>query len=108
MSRFRQSFSGSFDSNGGPSELERLMREKWPTLADVLFGAPAANEGEHSLPSCSIIVFVEGDRLKFCLTPQGLDKVAFGTISEPLEGFSGLERALDAGDFAWRSKRGKR
>lgn len=108
MSTFRDSFLHSVPTNGVPSPLELAIRERWPNLADALFGVSCADDASASFPSCSIIMFVEGDRLKFCLTPQGKDRVAFGTFSAPLDGFSGLEAALAAGDFAWRAKKGKR
>jgi hypothetical protein len=108
MSTFRKSLEASSSMSPGASELELRMRSAWPNLADALFGVIGVVDQSVALPSCSIILFVEGDRLKYCLTPQGSDKVAFGTISEPLEGFSGLESSLAAGDFAWRAKRGRR
>jgi hypothetical protein len=104
----RDSYRQWSPSNGAPSELEQLIRRRWPNVADALFGVSNAEDAANSLPSCSIIMFVEGDRLKFCLTPQGKEQVAFGTISRPTDGFDGLEAALAAGDFAWRSKKGKR
>lgn len=108
MSIFLESFSRSEPTNGAATQLELDMRKRWPTVADALFGVTIAGNASASFPSCSIILFVEGDRLKYCLTPQGKDRVAFGTISTPLDGLDGLESSLAAGDFAWRAKRGKR
>lgn len=108
MSTFRDSFRGLKPSAGEQSALEIDIRKCWPNLADCLFGVPSADGGEPLMPSCSIVMFIEGDRLKYCLTPQGSTHVAFGTISAPMEGFNGLEASLERGDYAWRAKKGKR
>lgn len=92
----------------GASVVWQELQPQWPCVADVLCGVEPADGLEGSCPALSIILFVEGASLKFCLSRYKGTEKAFGTIGAPSKGLDGLEAALAAGDYEWVSKRAKR
>jgi hypothetical protein len=107
MSMFRGSYQACANESGGPSELELHIRSQWPTAADVLFGSGAEGDGQLCIPSHTILLFAEGEYLKYCLSSKQTRLVAFGAIPKDNVRLGMLERSLSAGDFAWKPKKGR-
>jgi len=105
MTRFRVMPSASLGDNSGENAVWKALSGKYPCLADVLCGVPAADGQEESFPAFNITLFVEGDRLKFCIGRYKHGEKAFGTIQDLSRGLDGLEDALARGDYEWVSKR---
>jgi hypothetical protein len=102
-------FLGSLQrSNGDDSarqEAYSQLRQHWPGIADALFGTKGEEGGWPSTPPFSIILFVEGHQLKFCLRSDEHSMSCFGCVRDIANGFDGLENALQEGQFSWRPKK---
>lgn len=107
MARFHALPKENLDAKQGAVAVWNELVTRWPCIADVLCGVEAADGSEDSSPPLSIIFFVEGASLKFCLSRYKGTERAFGTIGAPALGLDGLEAALAAGDFEWTSRRAK-
>jgi len=107
MSMFRGSYEACSIESGCQSELEKHVREQWPTAADVLFGSTCEVDGGLVIPSHTILLFAEGEYLKYCLSSKQTRLVAFGAIPKDNVRLGMLERSLSAGDFAWKPKKGR-
>ena len=105
MSNFRVGLQQRKFAASEGSVLAAELRAAFPNLGDALCGVEAVDGICESFPPCNITLFVEGESLKFSLHPHDSDDVAFGTMLEPLNGFSGLERDLEIGRFQWRVKK---
>jgi len=81
------------------------LREEAPELASVL-GGTRKPDGNWEVPPMTVMVFVEGDRLKFCLSSQTHARVAFGCVADPAKIVSSIEDALVKGAFEWKPRKG--
>jgi len=104
MSVFKNRWQEAQLGKRGQGEDWDHLRQAWPTLADALLGKPSQGE-EPGWPPCKILIFTEADKLKFMLSPLVGDLVAFGTVSDPLQGFDGIEAELAGGRFEWKKRR---
>ena len=106
MPSYSESFKEASSRNGSSGVLPKEFRERYPTLAEVLEGGGPVPEGQVPVPPATVNLFVEGVQLKFCIMPRYGNRIAFGCVQEPLDGFLSIERALSAGAFEWKlSKR---
>lgn len=108
MSNFRASALQSKTVCDVDTPLARELKEKWPNIADALCGCHCESDPSLSTPPYTIMLFLEGPCLKFCITTQESRDVAFGVVQEALLGFDGLEKSLEAGQFSWRLKKGRK
>jgi len=106
MSKFRESYVATDSSNVRSAPALLGLRDEYPTLADALLGS-AGTDGGPAVPACTLMVFVEADKVKFCLNPKYGDRIAFGTLTEPEKGLAGIEWEMAEGRFEWK-KRGKK
>lgn len=81
------------------------MPDQWPALSAVLAGVRTADGLKWELSPCTVSLFADCGKLKFCLSPKEGLKVAFGTIERAGEGLDGLEQALQAGHYEWKTSR---
>jgi hypothetical protein len=111
MSIFHSSLREVKESHGTNFEGADAFKNEFPNLwavltgidgdgASLATGAPAA-----ASPPSTVMVFVEGGRLKWCASPKSGPRVAFGTIPEPMQGFWSIEAELKAGHFEWKVRR---
>lgn len=106
MSKYGESFFHQTPDGVRQSPKIVELAAEYPEMTQVLLGVKRAENDGASIPTASIILFLEGDAMKFCLKPKYGGNVAFGTLQDPVKGFQELERALRDGDFEWK-KSGK-
>jgi len=94
---------------GGVSDSKAVegLSEDYPELAKLLCGIPGKASGTFEVPRATLMFFVEGSRLKFCINIQDGDECAFGCCDDPSKPWHSVNRALADGDFEWKSKKGK-
>lgn len=104
-------FVKSYMSQDGDGQLSSpnivALREDYPNLTEALLGAKGP-DGKIAIWPSTLMLFLEGDVLKFCLSPKVGDKVAFGTILDPSKGLLGIEQALESGKFEWKKRKASR
>lgn len=106
MSSYEHSYSTSKPSNGSGGDCSPEFAAEFPNLATVFSGVYEADTGNCKVPRASIILFWEGGKLKFCISPKVGSQVAFGTVEDETTGLAGVEAAVALGHFEW--KKGKR
>jgi len=106
MSKLIQSYSSAADHNGEDTPFLTSLREEYPELAQAMKGTKNI-EGQMLLPPCTLMLFLDGDRLGFCLSPKNGNRVAFGSVPDPAKGLGGVEAEIAAGHFEWKNKRGR-
>jgi hypothetical protein len=104
MATYQERFDAAAEDTYNRSSVEPTFREEYPTLADVFSGITSRDPNQKDIPCATINLFWEGGRLKFCIIPRGLPKIAFGCLAEPEKGFAALEWALANGAFEWKRK----
>lgn len=103
---WKESFWSGQSQNGKAATLPLDFKAKYPTLAEVLEGEGTGTKENPATPACSVVLFAEGDRLKFCITPRVGNRVGFGCVREAVRGLEGLESELSGGSVEWKlSKR---
>lgn len=108
MSTYEQSFSQAAGERVDAPTVDPSFSGAFPELARLFSGRLNSENGRCEIPPATITLFFEGGRFKFCVHPRTGGKVAFGTVSEPLEGLVGIEKALAAGHFEWKAKGGQK
>jgi len=78
--------------------------ESYPALAEVLAGAPAG-DGMDAMYPHTVMIFVEGGRLKFCLNCSQSLAVGFGTIEDGSKPLEGIDKAIAEDRIDWRVRR---
>lgn len=106
MSKLVQAYSTSVSPNGDETPFLIALREEFPELTQAFKGTKNV-EGQVVLPPCTLMLFLDGDRLGFCLSPKTGLRVAFGSVPDPAKGLAGVEAELAAGHFEWKNKRGR-
>lgn len=86
------------------SENIRYLKELYPGIAQVLMGRTKEMKGGVFPPS-SIILSLDGDQLKFCVTPKYGAHVAFGTISDVTAVLESLDALIRANKVDWRPRK---
>lgn len=104
MSGFNARWQQAQQGQVGGGEEWDAFRQCWPTLADVFFGVPSTKD-DQGRPPCKIMIFPEADKLKFMLSPNWGNLVAFGTFPDVTGGFDALEQELAAGRFEWKKRK---
>lgn len=104
MSSFQSRWEEANKGRIGQGEEWASLRASWPHLAEALLGVPSTKDSP-GRPACKVLIFPEADKLKFMLSPNAGDLVAFGTFPDPTGGFDALEEQLAAGAFEWKKRR---
>ena len=95
----------NFFSNGEVDPLGSC-REAFPELADAFKGMKDEN-GRWVAGPATLLIFPEGDKLKFCLSPKGVSWVIFGEVGDPQHVFESVDHALTSGRCEKKQRRGK-
>jgi len=74
-----------------------------PEVIDAFTGSVDA-DGRWKRGPCTVMMFVEGSKLKFCLSPKFSSSVAFGVIPDPDKPFHSMEAELNLGHFEWKHR----
>jgi hypothetical protein len=108
MAKFSDGFAGSASSRMDVPVCSDEFAARFPNITDVLVGRLSAESGKWERGPGSIIVFQEVDRLKFVLSPKFSSRIAFGTFTDGLGGFSDLEQAIELGHYEWKLRSGQK
>lgn len=106
MSKLVQSYASGASSNGEDTPFLAALRDEYPELAAALRGTKNV-EGQCLIPPCTLMLFLDGERIGFCLSPKAGSRVAFGSLPDPSKGLAGIEAEIAAGHFEWKNKRGR-
>jgi len=103
---------GTFHANGGGASADPYNRvllcpdfqSRFPNLSE-LFGGLFDEEGRvWKIYPCTMTIFFEASRMKYCVHPRHGCRVAFGSGQDGLGGFAELEQSLELGHFEWKNK----
>jgi hypothetical protein len=103
MSKLRSSYSQFVASQTADGPMTASLREEYPSLVEAFTGI-RDDAGNWEVWPCTVMMFLEGDVLKFCLNPKSGNRVAFGSVSDASKGFSGIDQALRDGNFEWKPR----
>lgn len=101
MSRFFDGYGKTMQDGGRGFPGEDEFRQEFPDLWAALQGDPG-EDGKARMPPCTLMIFAEGGRLKFCLSPKQGNRVCFGVMSDPVKGLWSVQDALAEGKFEWK------
>lgn len=92
-------------ANDGEKKGTRIVpvefAQAFPVLGQ-LFGGFTDPDTNQKMPSCSLSIFCEGGRLKWCLIPKDGPKVCFGTLHDWDNPWESLQAALSKGECEWK------
>lgn len=94
------------DNVGVPSKDIDLLAATHPILASILAGREKGHPAG-AMPTTSVLIFLDGGRIKFCLHPVESQKVAFGCITDPSDLLTSFEAEVTAGNYEWRKSRSR-
>lgn len=105
MSLFRDRFGLVVSRRGMTEALVPEFFESYPSLAEVMGGVEGGN-GQSAILPHTLMLFWEGDRMKFCLNRSGSPTVCFGCVPDPLKALESIDTELAQGRFEWKKRRG--
>lgn len=103
MSKLVESYRAHVASQTEDGVQVAALREEFPAITEALKGVPSDVPGETVWP-CTLMLFLEGDTLKFCLNPKSGNRVAFGSVPDAAKGLHGVESAIVNGNFEWKAR----
>lgn len=105
MSLFRQRYGQVVCRRGTTEAVTAEFRADYPDLAEVMAGVDGSNGDAAILPH-TLMLFWEGDRMKFCLNRSGSASVCFGCVPDPCKALESVDQELREGRFEWKKRRG--
>jgi len=107
MSQFRTRYGQAVNRRGIVEAIPHEFRESYPVLSEALGGSPAA-EGMTEMYPHTLMIFVEGGRLKYCLSCSQAQAVGFGCIQDPAKALESIEQDLEQDKIDWRQRKDRR
>lgn len=95
----------NFFSDGSIDPLAE-QREAFPNLADAFQGLKG-EDGKWIIGPATLLIFPEGENLKFCLSPKGVAWIVFGIVGDPYHVFESVDHALATGRCERKVRKGK-
>jgi len=78
--------------------------EQFPELHDAFMGKKG-EDGRWIVGPATLMLFAEGDTLKFCLSPKYCTWVIFGCVADPFHVFESVNEALATGACERKERR---
>lgn len=78
--------------------------EEYPAVAWALAGRPPGHAEGAEYPA-TLMVFFDGGKLKYCLSPKIGQSVAFGTIEDPTQPMASIEASIREGKYEWKTRK---
>lgn len=103
MSKLVSSYRQHLDSQTQDGPQIAALREEFPSMVEAMKGV-TDEAGAWVVWPCTVMLFLEGDALKFCLNPKSGNRVAFGTVPDASKGLSGVDEAIREGNFEWKAR----
>lgn len=104
MSKIDDLYREATGGAAGTSAEMAAFQQEFPNVYDLFCGRPFTAD-DPGRPPCTILLFPEGGKLKFCVKPKFGGLVAFGTISDPSKGLGGLDEAIAQGHLEWKQSK---
>lgn len=79
--------------------------EQFPELHDAFMGE-RGEDGRWIVGPATLMIFPEGDTLKFCLSPKYVPWVIFGCVRDPFHVFESVDQALASGACERKARSG--
>ncbi len=95
--------AGGPEGEAGRDRCLEDLASAFPMVASCLGGISGPTP-EESLPSSTIMVFVDGGRVKFCLSPSEGPDVAFGVVHDPVLIWESISAELIEGNVEWKRR----
>jgi|SRR6516162_6572418 hypothetical protein len=105
MSGYVEKFEESRQEREGLRTIPGPFRDKYPALALCMGGILDEEGARVRLSAASVTLFWEGEQLKFAVSPRFDNKVAFGTVADPLQALASIDRAISEGQIGWKTGR---
>lgn len=80
------------------------LAEEFPAIAWALAGRPKDHEAGEACPA-TIMLFFDGGKLKYCLSPKIGMGVAFGTVDDPSSPMASIEASIREGKYEWKNRK---
>lgn len=103
MSKLAESYRSHVQSATQDGPQVQALRDEYPLVVEAMRGV-VGDETTPTLWPCTVMLFLEGDQLKFCLNPKSGNRVAFGSVADASKGLLGVEQALFDGHFEWKAR----
>lgn len=107
MSSYEKRFSQQQGAQQRENKCSDQLRADYPNVVLAFEGRKATGDLAE-IPPCTIMLFLEGGSLKFCLSPKSGREVGFGTLNANVGILEGLEWCLDDGQIDWKPRGPKR
>jgi len=104
MSKFRTRYGQAVSRRGIVELAPHEFRESYPALSEALSGAPAGDGMDAMFPH-TVMIFLEGGRLKWCLNASQANAVGFGTVEDPSKPLESIDRAIAEDRIDWRVRK---
>ncbi len=105
MSKVLAAWNSAVDLKHDQGPVFNEFREQYPSLAEVYTGV-YDSEGRCQMPPATLILFWEGDTLKFSLNPKAGTRVGFGGPVDFAKPFESVEKCLREGHFEFKNRKG--
>lgn len=106
MAKFHATGGGALSDPYNRPVVSEEFAKRFPNLCELFQGSFSEEERVWKIYPCTLTIFVEGGRLKFCVHPRHGTQVAFGSCQDGTGGFSEIEQSLDLGHFEWKNRGG--
>jgi len=103
MARWYQEAKGEIDRGQIDTECFGELIEAYPNLVEAFTGSVDENK-RWIIGPCTVMLFYEGGKLKFCLSPKYTNRVAFGSISDPMHPWDSIEQMIEKGSLEWKAR----
>jgi len=80
---------------------------EYPNLIEAFTGIVDEDKRWKMGPS-TLMLFVEGGKLKFCLSPKYTASICFGVVPDPTRAFDSIESELQKGHYEWKPRSTKK
>jgi hypothetical protein len=93
------------ESRVGPGNEDfAALAESYPAIAWLLAGR-SKEHAAGEMSACSIILFFDSGKLKFCATPRHGVECAFGSVTNVGDVLGSIEAFIVEGKLEWKTKR---
>jgi hypothetical protein len=103
MSKLVSSYRAHVDAKTQDGPQVMALRDEFPAIVEAMKGV-CDEGGQQVVWPCTVMLFLEGDTLKFCLNPKSGSRVAFGSVLDASKGLHGVEQAISDGNFEWKAR----
>lgn len=95
------------DGNGSLEHTDLAeFGESWPELTQAMVGVKGP-DGKWLVGPATVMLFLEGGKMKFCLSPKYSSRICFGCVVDPSRALDSIEVALATEKCEWKARGGR-